>query len=134
MRYPNTRYGSPAEFLYYVQNVPLKIIAKELKRSEKSVKCWISGERKIPWWVPELLRLKHKEHCEQMREMGFKNFRVQLGEVKGQIIDFSTHQKGHTLRSGPDRGAVAIQTTPSALLHHVCTPSSPNSDATMKAV
>lgn len=88
MKYPNTRYGNPAEFQYYAQNVPLKVMAKQLRRSEKSVKCWLSGERKIPWWIPELLRLQHKEQQDRLREMGFRNVRTKLGLVMGNVIEF----------------------------------------------
>jgi hypothetical protein len=43
MRYPNTRYGNPTELRYYTQGLSAKQIAKQLKRSEKSVTEWLNG-------------------------------------------------------------------------------------------
>lgn len=69
MRYPNLRYGNPNEFAYYVQGVPVKDVARRLRRSERSVKNWLDGKEKVPWWIPELLRLQRLEHAHIMRQM-----------------------------------------------------------------
>lgn len=34
MRYHNLRYGNPHEFAYYVQGMPIKDVARRLRRSE----------------------------------------------------------------------------------------------------
>lgn len=88
MRYPNTRYGNSTELLYYTQGLSVKDIAKQLKRSEKSVSEWLNGNRKIPFWVPELLRLRHLEADLRMRQMGFGEQKRRLGIVNGSVIDF----------------------------------------------
>lgn len=88
MRYPNLRYGNPAEFAYYVQGMSIKSIAKEFKRSERSVKDWLSGVRKIPWWVPEVARLWHLEHRRQMYEMGMQPLAEKFGFATGSVISF----------------------------------------------
>ncbi len=90
MRYPNTRYGNPTELQYYTQGLTIKQIAKQLRRSEKSVSEWINGGRKIPFWVPELLRLRHMESQMKLRQMGIADYRERLGVVKGEIIEFPT--------------------------------------------
>jgi len=58
MKSPNRRYGNPDEFAYYVVGVPIKTIARELMRDGRTVRDWLSRRRKIPYWVPELLRLR----------------------------------------------------------------------------
>jgi len=88
MRYPNSRYGNPEELKYYSQGMPIKALAKKLKRSEKSVKQWLSFEKKVPYWVLELLRLWHMERDMTMRQMGFGDQKLKLGLVSGRIIEF----------------------------------------------
>lgn len=88
MRYPNTRYGNPTEMQFYTQGIPIKELSKRLKRSEKSIRAWLNGDRKIPWWIPELLRLQQMEHTAIMRQMSFKQPGTKLGLVgsTGKII------------------------------------------------
>ncbi len=85
MRYPNLRYGNPTEFAHYVMGRDLKDVARQLRRDEKTVRDWLSGRARVPWWVPELLRLKHLEG-EQYRRMldyysGQKRSYARLGVV-----------------------------------------------------
>jgi hypothetical protein len=61
MRYPNTRYGNPVEFQYYTQGQPADEIAKRLKRDKRTVQRWLNGKQKMPWWIPEILRLQRLE-------------------------------------------------------------------------
>lgn len=69
MQYPNLRYGNPVEFKAYVLGVPIKDVARRLRRSEKTIKNYIDGSEKIPWWIPELMRLQAMERMERMRQM-----------------------------------------------------------------
>lgn len=61
MRYPNLRYGNPAEFAFYATGIPLPELARRLRRDERTVRDWLSGRARVPWWVPEILRLKRME-------------------------------------------------------------------------
>jgi hypothetical protein len=90
MQFPNTRYGNPVEMQFYVQGLPIKDVSVQLRRSEKSVRSWLNGDRKIPWWVPELLRLRNMEREQILRQMGVKKIRKQLGIVQktGVVIPF----------------------------------------------
>lgn len=88
MRYPNTRYGNPEELRYYTQGMSIKEIAKRLKRSEKSVGQWLSFEKKVPYWVPELLRLWNMERNLILRQMGMGEEKQKLGLVTGSLIQF----------------------------------------------
>jgi hypothetical protein len=42
MRYPNTRYGHHSEFEFWMQGHSIQVIAKRLKRSERSVHDWLT--------------------------------------------------------------------------------------------
>jgi hypothetical protein len=110
MKYPNLRYGNPNALQFYAANSSVKVIAKQLRRSERSVKNWMSGRKKMPWWVPEVLRLQQFEHREMLRQMNIEPQREKLGlvsktaqiipipnqsETDGQII--SAHSVGFNL-------------------------------------
>lgn len=90
MRYPNLRYGNPAEFAYQCQGIPIEEIAKRLKRSERSISNWLSGAEKMPWWVPEILRLQRMEHTQMLYQMNMKPMRTRLGLVTATatIVEF----------------------------------------------
>ncbi|SFD39769.1 hypothetical protein SAMN05216204_1247 [Massilia yuzhufengensis] len=70
MRYPNLRYGNPAEFTFYALGVPLPVLARRLRRDERTVRDWLWCRSRVPWWVPELLRLQHLEAELRHRHMG----------------------------------------------------------------
>ncbi len=90
MRYPNKRYGNPEELRYYTmmyQN-PIKEIAKKLRRSERSVRDWLTGAKRVPWWVPEILRLQKKESEDIFREMTGRKIAARHGIAKPGAIVF----------------------------------------------
>ncbi|SFV17887.1 hypothetical protein [Pseudoduganella namucuonensis] len=71
MRYPNLRYGSPAELRYYIMGHgdDIKAVARMLRRDERTVRRWVNEQQRVPWWVPEILRLKRMESAERHRQM-----------------------------------------------------------------
>ncbi|MGQ7934676.1 hypothetical protein [Paraburkholderia sp. D1E] len=81
MKYPNLRYGNPREMAYYAQGRSLKELARELRRSERSVRDWLTGRERVPWWVPELLRLRDMEHDLRLRQMNIGRLAPSLGVV-----------------------------------------------------
>lgn len=81
MRYPTLRYGNPNEFRHYAQFIPKKDLAKRLRRSVRTIENWLNEREKLPWWVPEILRLQHMEHVERMRQMNMEPVRLKLGLV-----------------------------------------------------
>jgi hypothetical protein len=81
MKYPNLRYGNPREMAYYAQGRSLKELARELRRSERSVRDWLTGRERVPWWVPELLRLRDIEHDLRLRQMNIGRLTPPLGVV-----------------------------------------------------
>lgn len=86
MKYPNLRYGNPNEMAYYARGIPIKVLAKRLRRSERSVRDWLAGRTKVPWWIPELMRLQRMEAVERHRQMGMGNLAPKLGLVHGDVI------------------------------------------------
>jgi hypothetical protein len=88
MRYPNQRYGDPAHLRYYTQGWTLKQISQFLKRDEKTIKSWLGGKSKVPFWVPELLRLSAYEKQQQLRYMGVNTVLAKLGVVNGEVLEF----------------------------------------------
>jgi len=90
VRYPNLRYGNPTEFAHYALGVPLADLARRLRRDERTVRDWLSGRTRVPWWVPELLRLKHMEADLRHRQMGFGALAPRLGVVSAEVITLHT--------------------------------------------
>ena len=86
MRYPNLRYGNPTEMAYYAMGVPLKDLARRLRRDERTVRDWINGKQRVPWWVPEILRLKRMEADLRHRQMGMGALAPALGIVSADVI------------------------------------------------
>lgn len=93
MRFPNLRYGNPNELAYYAQFYPKKervrLLSRQLRRSERTIRNWLDGKEKLPWWVTEIIRLQKMEHDEMMRQMGMKPSRAALGVVSGTVIEFT---------------------------------------------
>lgn len=88
MRFPNLRYGSQVEFEYYATGIELPRLSRILRRSERTVKDWLSGVRPVPWWVPELMRLRRMEAVERHRQMGMGELLPRLGVVGAAVIEF----------------------------------------------
>jgi len=101
MRFPNLRYGSPTEFEYYATGIELKRLARILRRSERTVTDWLTGARPVPWWVPELMRLRRMEAVERHRQMGMGELLPRLGIVGADIIEFPAPKTKKPQTSGP---------------------------------
>jgi hypothetical protein len=81
VRYPNLRYGNPNELRHYAQFIQIKDLAKRLRRDERTVRNWLTEREKLPWWVPEIIRLQKMEHDEMLRQMNMKPQPLMLGLV-----------------------------------------------------
>lgn len=69
MRFPNLRYGNPTEFAYYAMGRTHAELARALRRDERTIRDWLSGRARVPWWVPEIMRLKRLEADLRHRQM-----------------------------------------------------------------
>lgn len=105
MRYPNLRYGNPTELAHYAMAYPLPNLARMLRRDERTVRDWISGRARVPWWVPEILRLKRMEAELRHQQMGMGKLAPLLGVVGADVIQLP--------RSAPSVQAVAPVSAPS---------------------
>lgn len=66
----------------------IAILAKALRRSERTVRDWLSGAAKVPWWVPEIMRLQVMEHNQMVYQITGRQVAARLGAVSdGQVID-----------------------------------------------
>jgi predicted transcriptional regulator len=72
---------------YYVQGRSIASIARELRRTERSVRDWLAGRKKVPWWVPEVLRLRALEHNLRLQEMGVGRIAPRLHAVDGAVLE-----------------------------------------------
>lgn len=82
MRYPNQRYGNPTELAYYVMchGDDIPVVARMLRRDERTVRDWLSGRQRVPFWVPEIMRLWQFETDSYMRQNSHQR-RPALGVV-----------------------------------------------------
>jgi len=90
MKYPNLRYGSPDELRYYATGIPLADLARQLRRDERTVRDWLNSRRRVPFWVPELLRLRNEERTSQLRRMGISRGLHRIGLTNGKVITLRT--------------------------------------------
>ncbi len=93
MRYPNLRYGNPTELRHYAMAFESPAaLARYLKRSERTVNDWLSGASRVPWWVPELLRLRKWEHDQRVYQMTGRASHARLGVVDGSTVVDAGHR------------------------------------------
>jgi hypothetical protein len=93
VRYPNLRYGNPTEFAYYAMGVPLHDLARRLRRDERTVRDWLTGRTRVPWWVPEMMRLKRLEADLRHRQMGMGPLVAKLGLATGDVISLAVRKR-----------------------------------------
>lgn len=89
MRYPNLRYGNPTEMAYYAMGVSVPDLARRLRRDERTVRDWLNGRTRVPWWVPEILRLKRMEAELRHKQMGMGTLAPALGIVSADVIELA---------------------------------------------
>lgn len=92
MRFPNLRYGKPAELAHYAMGIPLDQLARTLRRDERTVRDWLSGKTRVPWWVPEYMRLRQMEQADIRRQMNMSALGPRLGVVRGEVIELAVRR------------------------------------------
>jgi hypothetical protein len=75
---------------YYAMGRPLADLARSLRRDERTVRDWLNGRTRVPWWVPEVLRLRRMELDLRMRQMGMGALPPLLGIVGADVIALPT--------------------------------------------
>jgi hypothetical protein len=71
---------------YYAMGVPLPILARRLRRDERTVRDWLNSRARVPWWVPEILRLQRVEADLRHRQMGMGALAPLLGVVSADVV------------------------------------------------
>jgi len=89
MQWPNRRYGSAEALMYYTQGLPMQEICRRLRHCERSIKDYLNHKQKVPWWIPEILRLQDLERRVIFREMFGTSIKADLHEIgtkpKGRV-------------------------------------------------
>jgi predicted transcriptional regulator len=57
MKYPHVRYADHDALVYYAAGWRLSELAKHLKRDKRTIRRWLSGEYKAPWFIPTVLKM-----------------------------------------------------------------------------
>ncbi|MGZ3319663.1 MAG: hypothetical protein ACXU9C_01640 [Xanthobacteraceae bacterium] len=65
---------------------PLADVARSLRRDERTVRDWMSGKTRVPWWVPEIMRLRRLELDLRQQQMGMGALRPLLGIVDAAVL------------------------------------------------
>src|SRR5450830_1774697 len=92
MRFPNLRYGNPTEFAHYAMGIPLKDLARILRRDERTVSDWLRAKKRVPWWVPEYMRLRQMEQADIRRQMNMTAMDTKMGVVRGEVIELAARR------------------------------------------
>lgn len=107
MRYPNLRYGNPTELAFYAMAYPLATLARILRRDERTVRDWLNGRARVPWWVPEILRLKRMEAELRHQQMGMGKLGPQFGIVSADVIALAQPPRQPDAAPAPTAPALA---------------------------
>jgi hypothetical protein len=111
MRYPNKRYGNPTAMAHYaLWYGTTAALAQSLRRDERTVRDWLSGRARVPWWVPEVMRLQKMEHDAMVYQITGRQVAARLGLVAGgEVIDAGARFRPELVFSVPVEQSTAIK-------------------------
>lgn len=72
MYHPNRRYGNPEALRALTAGLSLHQVAQLLHRHPRTIRDWMQQKRKMPFWVAELLQLRHETALHDLRRMGIQ--------------------------------------------------------------
>ena len=84
MKNKTKRWAHPIEFEQHCLGVSLEQLSKILQRTPRTVRDWQLGNRPIPAWAPELLRLRHVEGQQYRRQLDIMRLEQRKREHRGQ--------------------------------------------------
>ncbi|MBA9881711.1 hypothetical protein D7S78_09135 [Ralstonia pickettii] len=76
------------EFERYA-HAPEEPLARYLRVRVETLRAWRSGARPLPWWVPELLRLRQMECDQMMRAAGYRRMGIARDGQTAQVYRFA---------------------------------------------
>ncbi|WP_175537203.1 hypothetical protein [Ralstonia sp. NFACC01] len=75
MKSHDHKWGHLGELELYA-HAPEVMLARTLRVTVKTLRAWRSGSSPVPWWVPELLRLRAWQRDADMRAMGYRRLGI----------------------------------------------------------
>lgn len=75
MKSHDHKWGHLGELELYA-HAPEDMLARTLRVTVKTLRAWRSGSSPVPWWVPELLRLRAWQRDADMRAMGYRRLGI----------------------------------------------------------
>jgi len=88
MKAHDRKWGHPSEFEAYA-HAPDEALARGLRVTPATIRAWRSGKRPIPWWVPELLRLRLWRFDADMRAAGYRRMGIAKPGQSAQVYTFA---------------------------------------------
>lgn len=88
MKAHDRKWGHVEEFELYA-HAPDPALARALRVTPATLRAWRSGRRPIPWWVPELLRLRAWQRDADMRAMGYRRMGIVKSGQSAQVYTFA---------------------------------------------
>ena len=70
-------------------HAPEEALARSLRITIKTLRAWRSGASPVPWWVPELLRLRQVEFDRLMRSAGYRRMGIVRAGQSAQVYRFA---------------------------------------------
>jgi hypothetical protein len=88
MKAHDRKWGQLGEFELYA-HAPDNVLAVGLRVTPATIRAWRSGKRPIPWWVPELLRLRLWQFDAEMRAAGYRRMGIATSVQSAQVYTFA---------------------------------------------
>jgi len=92
-------------------HAPDEALARGLRVTPATIRAWRSGKRPIPWWVPELLRLRLWQFDAEMRAVGYRRLGIAKPGQSAQVYTFAPIVPG----ARPAAPTLALVEQPEAL-------------------
>lgn len=99
MKAHDRKWGHLGEFELYA-HAPDPVLARALRVTPATLRAWRSGRRPVPWWVPELLRLRAWQCDAEMRAAGYRRLGIAKPGQIAQVYTFApirAHEKSPAL-------------------------------------
>lgn len=66
---PSRKWAAHSEWCYERQGLPITMLKRALKCTERTIRDWDTGSRPIPHWAPMVLRLSRYEKAVMLAQM-----------------------------------------------------------------
>ena len=66
---PSRKWAAYTEWLSERHGLPMDVLRKMLVTHRRTIERWDAGQRPIPHWAPQVLRLRRMESADVMRQI-----------------------------------------------------------------